>query len=110
MVRAMYGVLHKDIERSMDFMFMLILKETIDQLVMANSVRWHGHVLMREDYHILRRALYFEVERQKKKWRQKRTWKTQVEEENMNFSLRREDALCCTKLSVGVNLDADRLR
>ena len=24
---------------------MPVLNETIDQLVMANSVRWHGHVL-----------------------------------------------------------------
>ena len=25
------------------------LSETIDQLAMANSVRWHGHVLRRKD-------------------------------------------------------------
>ena len=34
-------------ERSTDLMFMLGLKETIDQLAMANSVRWYGHVLRR---------------------------------------------------------------
>ena len=39
MVRAMCGVQLKDIKRSTDLMFMLGLKETIDQLAMANSVR-----------------------------------------------------------------------
>ena len=30
-------------------------------------------------------------------------WKKQVEEESVNIGLRREDALCRSKLSVGVN-------
>ena len=46
----------KDRKRSLDLMFMLGFKETMDQLAMANSVHWHGHVLRREDGHILRRA------------------------------------------------------
>ena len=54
-----------------DLMSMLSMKETIDQLAMANSVRWHGHVLRREDGHILRRALHFENEGQRKKGRPK---------------------------------------
>ena len=48
-------------------MFMLDLMESIDQLAMANSVRFYGHVLRREDGHVLRRALDFEVEGQRKK-------------------------------------------
>ena len=59
MVRAMCGVRLKDRIRSMDLMFMLGLNETIDQLAMANSVRCSGHVLRREDGHVLRRALDF---------------------------------------------------
>ena len=31
------------------------LSVTIDQLAMANSVHWYGHVLRREDGHVLRR-------------------------------------------------------
>ena len=50
----------------MDLMFILGLKETIDQLVMANSVHWYGHVLRRDDGHVLRRALNFELEGQRK--------------------------------------------
>ena len=51
---------------------MLGLKETIYQLPMANSVHWYGHVLRREDGRVLRRALDFEVEGQRKKGRPKR--------------------------------------
>ena len=40
-------------------MVMLGLNENIDQLAMVNSVCWHGHVLRREDGHVLRRALFF---------------------------------------------------
>ena len=54
----------------------------------------YGHVWRREGGYILRRALDFEVECQRKKGRSKRTWKKQVEEEGMKVGLRREDALC----------------
>ena len=67
MVRAMCGVQLKDRKRSTDLMFILGLKEAIDQLAMANSARWYGHVL--------RKALDFEVEGQRKKGRPKWTWK-----------------------------------
>ena len=55
---------------------------------MANSVHWYGHVLRREAGHVLRRALCFEVEGQRKMGR---TWKKQVEEESVKVALRRED-------------------
>ena len=47
-VRAMCAVQLKDRKRSMDLTFMLGLSETIDQLAMANSVRWYGNVLWGE--------------------------------------------------------------
>ena len=49
-------------KRCMDLMFMLGLNKTIDQLAMANSVRWYGHVFRRQDGHVLRRALDIYVE------------------------------------------------
>ena len=94
MVRAMCEVQLKDRKMSMDLMFILGLNETIDQLAMANSVRWHGHVLRRKDGHVLRRALDFEVEGLRKKGKPKRTWKKQVEEESVKVGLRMEGALC----------------
>ena len=64
-------------------MFMLGLSATIYQLAVANSARWYGHVLRREDSHVLwreggnvlRRALDFEVECQRRNGRLKRIWK-----------------------------------
>ena len=43
----------------------------MDQLAMASSVRWCGHVLRREDGETISRALDFEAEGQ----RPKRSWK-----------------------------------
>ena len=66
-------------ERSMVYVYFdnkhvyVVFNETIDQLAMANSVRWHGHVLKRVDSQVFRRA--FEVECQGKKGRPKKTWK-----------------------------------
>ena len=53
---------------------MLGFSETIDQLAMANSVRWYDHVLRREDGQVLRRALDLEVEGQRKNGRSKEEW------------------------------------
>ena len=75
---------------------------TIDQLAIPSIVRWYGYVLRREDGHMLRRALGFEVEGKRKKRRPKRTKKS-VEEESVKVGLRREDALCQSRWSVGVN-------
>ena len=60
-------------------------------MAIANSVHWYGLVLRREDGHVLRMALDFEVEGQSKKRSPKRTWKKQVEEESVKIGLRRED-------------------
>ena len=56
-----YGVWLNVRKIAKDIMFMGGMKETIGQLAMANSVRWYGHVLRREDGHISRRALDFEA-------------------------------------------------
>ena len=47
----------------------------MDQLALANSVHWYDHVLCRENGHVLRRALDFEVEGQRKNRSPRRTWK-----------------------------------
>ena len=76
MVRTMCGVQFKDRKRSQDLVLILGLRETIDQLAMANSVRLYGHVLTW--------ALNIKVEGQRMKGRPQRswekTWKKQVEE------------------------------
>ena len=104
MVRVMCCVQLKDRQISTDLMLMFGLNGTIDQLAMANSACWYVHVLRREDGHVLIRVLDFEIDGQWKKLRPKRTWKKQVEEESVNFGLRRKDALCRSKWNVDVNL------
>ena len=36
---------------------MLGLKETVVQMAKANGVKWYGHMLRRDDEHVLRKAL-----------------------------------------------------
>ena len=67
-------------------------------------------MLRREDDHVLRRALDYEVEGERKKVRLKRTWKKHVEEESVKVGLRRDDALNQSKWSVGVNQIVGGLR
>ena len=88
---------------------MLGLNEPIDQLIMVNSDHWYDHVLRREDGHVLRRALIFEVEGQRKKGRPKRTRKKEVVEESVKFGLRRKDVLCRSNWMVGIDRTANRL-
>ena len=74
------------------------------------SVRCYGYLLRRDDSHVLRRALDFEVNGQMNKGRPKRKCKKQVAEESVRIGSRRKDALCRSKLSVGANQIAAWLR
>ena len=47
MLRAICRVQLKERKISADLMIMLGLNEIIDQLAIANSVHWHGHMLRR---------------------------------------------------------------
>ena len=60
-----------------------------------------GHVLRRDDGHVLRKALEFEVKGKKKLGRPKKTWKMQVEE-SKSVDLEKEDALNRARWRVGV--------
>ena len=42
----------KDRNKAMDLILMLCLKDILDQIVMANSVLWYGHVLVMEYSHV----------------------------------------------------------
>ena len=70
MVRAICST---KIEKELNLIWLLRLNETIDQFAVAKNVHWYGHVLRRKDGHVLRRALEFEAEIQRKKGRPKRT-------------------------------------
>ena len=64
--RAMCGAKLMETKRTEDLMEMLGLKETVVQLAKANGVRWFGHVLRRDDGHVLRKVLEFEVKGKRK--------------------------------------------
>ena len=48
-------------KRTEGLMEVLGLKETVVQMANANGVRWYRYVLGRDDGHVLRKALEFEV-------------------------------------------------
>ena len=73
-VRAMCGEKLMEKKRTEDLMKMLGLKETVVQ--MANGVRCYRHVLRRDDGHVLRKALEFELKRKRNRGRPKKTWNT----------------------------------
>ena len=56
-------------------MEMLGWKETVVQMAKANEVRWYGHVLRRDDGHVLRKALEFEVKGKRRRERPRKKWK-----------------------------------
>ena len=64
--RAMCGAKVREKKRTEDLMEMLGLKETVAQMAKANGVRWYGYVLRRDDGHVLRKALEFEVRGRRK--------------------------------------------
>ena len=84
----------------MKLTLMLGLNKTIDLFAMTSSVCLYGQVLRREDGHVIRRALQFEVEGQWKKGRLGKR-KRQCKEECMKVVLCLEDVLwsiivyCC---------------
>jgi len=60
--------------------------------------------------HVLRKALEFKVNEPRKRGRQKKTWKRQVEEEIRKAALRREDAPNRARWRNGVREIAARVR
>ena len=92
MVRAMCGAKLMAKKRTEDLMEMLGLKETVVQMAKANGVRWYGHVLRRDDGHVLRKALEFEVKGKRKRGRPNKTWKTQVEKESKSVGLEKKES------------------
>ena len=90
-------------------MEMLGIKETVVQMSKENGVRWYGHVLRRDDRHVLRKVLEFEVKGKRKQGQPKKMWKTQVEKESKSVRLEKEDARNRARREVGVGEIAVRL-
>ena len=78
-------------------------------IFLASGVRWYEYVLRRDDGHVLRKALEFEVKGKRKRGRPKKTCKTQVEKESKSVGLKKEDALNQARWRVGVGEIAVRV-
>ena len=63
--RAMYGAKLMEKKRTGDLMEMLGSRGTVVQMTKVNGVGWYRHVL-RDDGHVLRKALEFEVKGKRK--------------------------------------------
>ena len=83
--------------------------ETVVQMAKLNGVRWYGHVLRRDDGHVLRKVLEFEVKGKRKRGRPNKAWNTQVEKESKSVGLEKEDALNQARWRVGVGEIAVRV-
>ena len=59
-------------------------------------------MLSRDDGHVLRKALVFEVKSKRKRERPKKMWKMQVEKESKSVGLERKDAMNRARWRVGV--------
>ena len=97
MIRAMCGVKLLDRRNSEELMDMLGIKESLDRMAKASSIRWYGHVLRKEDENVIVKALKFEVSGSRGRGRPKQTWKKQVENEMKKNGLGKEDACDRTK-------------
>ena len=95
--------------RTENLMEMLGLKETVVQMAKANGVRWYGYVLWRDDGHVLRKALKFEVKGKRKRGWPKKTWKTRVEKQSKRVGLGKKDTTNRVKWRVGVRKIADKV-
>ena len=67
-----------DRKNSDELMDMLGIKEFLDRIAKASSMRWYGHVLRKDENKIVK-ALKFEVSGGRGRGRPKQTWKKQVE-------------------------------
>ena len=70
-----------------DLMQMLDFGKTIYQLARANSVRWYGHVLRKDENNILRWVLDFGVKGTRKMGRPRQTWLKAVVEQSRKVGL-----------------------
>ena len=96
-IRAMCGVKLLDQRNSEELMDLLGIKDSLDRMAKASSIRWYGHVLRKENENVIVKALKFEVSGSRGRGRPKQTWKKQVENEMKKNGLVKEDACDRTK-------------
>ena len=66
-------------------------------------------MLKKDDGHVLRKALEFEVKGKRKRGRPKKTWKTKVEMESKSVGLEKKDSMNRVRWRVGVRKIANKV-
>ena len=74
--RAMCGVKLLDRRNSEELMDMFGIKESLDRMAGASSIRWYSHALRKKDQNVIVKALKIEVRGSRGKGRPKQTWKS----------------------------------
>ena len=110
MVRSMCGVELMDKKSTKDLMQMLDLNETMDMLVKANSVRWYGYVLRKDENNFLRRALDIKVKWTIKMGTPNKTWLREVVEQSREVGLNEKDANNRSRWRLRVNTISSKMR
>ena len=62
-------------------------------ILQQNRLRWHGHVLRKEDTDCVKKCMEYEVEGFRPRGRPKRTWKEVVQKDCQTRNLNKEDAM-----------------
>ena len=96
-IRGMCGVKLLDQRNSEELMDMFGIKESLDRMAQASSMRWYGHLLRKADENVILKTLKFEVSGSRGRGRPKQTWKKQVKNEMKKNGLVKEDACDRTK-------------
>ena len=91
MVRSTCGGKLVERKKMEELIEILGLKETLDRMAKVNGVRWHGHVIRRDD-NILKKAMIMEVNGKRKRGRPRMTWRRKVEGSVKKIGLTIEDA------------------
>ena len=91
----MCGVKLIDRRNCEELMDMFGIKESLDRMAKARSMRWYDHVLRKEDKNVILKALKFEVS--SNRGRPKQTWKKQIENEIKKNGLVKENVCNRTK-------------
>ena len=93
-----------------DLMQILDLNETMDQLVKANSQRWHGHVLRKDKNNFLSRALDLKANGTRKRGRPTKTWLKAVVEQSRKVRLNASETNSRSRWRLGVNTISRMMR
>ena len=110
MVRSMRREKLVDSQNMKELMEMLGLKEMLERMAKANGIRWYGHAIRRDDDNTQKKAMMLQVNGQRKRGRQKMTWRRQMKKSVKKVGLKIEETADLTRWKEGVKTIAEGMR